>query len=47
LVAQAGVVEDEEGRRGRRERALPRRARAPRAGVPLEVEPVADAAEQV
>jgi len=42
------VVEDDEERRGRRrERASPRRAGAPGAGVALEIEAVPDAAEQV
>ena len=46
--AAPGVVEDDEERRGRgRERAPPRRAGAPRAGVALEVEAVPDAAEEV
>lgn len=46
--AAPGVVEDDEERRGgRRERASPRRAGAPGAGVALEVEAVADAAEEV
>ena len=46
--AAPGVVEDDEERRGgRRERASPGRAGAPRAGVALEVEAVADAAEEV
>ena len=46
--APAGVVGDHEERgRRRRERAAPRRAGAPRAGIPLEVEAVSDAAEEI
>ena len=48
--APAGVVvggDHEERRRRRRERAAPRRAGAPRARVPLEVQAVSDAAEEI
>lgn len=45
--AHPGVGQHEERRRRRRQRRPPRRARPARAGVALEVQPVADAAQQV
>ena len=45
--APGGVEDDEEGRGKRQECTSPRRAGPPRAGVELEVEPVADAAEEL